>query len=294
MEGVRRMTAHPLLPLCKSYNICFTNFLEISRFFFFFYRYCWARWWLCCNLGVGSRWNRCSTANSWNIRQGESPSLQQSRQQIWCGWWRWPRRFVDASPWRRICASSSFFRKNLFLFVIWFVCKYIDNHFVLPLMQSHQCHSKGTSDFVFLGSSSVLATTGQSSESRNVVLWDTLMPQRKAVIHCKYFFIYLYLFAEFNIVLISLFFLAFVCHENGGTSLLYAAQHQLLISAGRKGVVCLWDLRQRTLRHKFTAHESSVAVKCMALDPNEEFFATGSADGDIKVFFLSFRDFLLF
>ena len=76
---------------------------------------------------------------------------------------------------------------------------------------------------------------------------------------------------------------AFVCHENGGTSLLYASKHQLLISAGRKGIVCLWDLRQRTLRHKFTAHDSSVAVKCMALDPNEEFFATGSADGDIKV-----------
>ena len=35
MEGVRRMTAHPLLPLCKSYNIFFTNFLEMSRFFFF-------------------------------------------------------------------------------------------------------------------------------------------------------------------------------------------------------------------------------------------------------------------
>jgi WD40 repeat protein len=77
---------------------------------------------------------------------------------------------------------------------------------------------------------------------------------------------------------------AFVCHENGGTSLLYASQHQLLISAGRKGIVCLWDLRQRTLRHKFTAHDSSVAIKCMALDPNEEFFATGSADGDIKVY----------
>nr|CAH0105862.1 unnamed protein product [Daphnia galeata] len=128
---------------------------------------------------------------------------------------------------------------------------------------SHQCHSKGTSDFVFLGSSSILATTGHSSESRNVVLWDTLMPQRKAIIH------------------------SFVCHENGGTSLLYASQHQLLISAGRKGIVCLWDLRQRTLRHKFTAHDSSVAVKCMALDPNEEFFATGSADGDIKVWSLA-------
>ena len=149
----------------------------------------------------------------------------------------------------------------------------------LSLWQSHQCHSKGTSDFVFLGSSSILATTGHSSESRNVVLWDTLMPQRKAVIHCK-----LVSFDVSNFWMSNDFSIAaFVCHENGGTSLLYASQHQLLISAGRKGIVCLWDLRQRTLRHKFTAHDSSVAVKCMALDPNEEFFATGSADGDIKV-----------
>ena len=77
---------------------------------------------------------------------------------------------------------------------------------------------------------------------------------------------------------------AFPCHENGGTSLLYAEQHQLLVSAGRKGDVCMWDLRQRTLRHRIAqAHDSSAAVKCMALDPNEEYFVTGSADGDIKV-----------
>lgn len=31
----------------------------------------------------------------------------------------------------------------------------------------------------------------------------------------------------------------------------------------------------------FQAHES--AIKCLAIDPHEEHFVTGSADGDIKV-----------
>lgn len=41
-------------------------------------------------------------------------------------------------------------------------------------------------------------------------------------------------------------------------------------------------MRQRLLHHKFQAHDS--AVKCLSLDPHEEFFISGSADGDIKVF----------
>ena len=56
---------------------------------------------------------------------------------------------------------------------------------------------------------------------------------------------------------------------------------QVLLSAGKKGAVCIFDVRQRTLRHRFQAHES--AIKCMALDQSEEFFVTGAVDGDIKV-----------
>ena len=44
---------------------------------------------------------------------------------------------------------------------------------------------------------------------------------------------------------------AWSCHENGTSSLLYAPHHQLLLSAGKKGAVCIFDIRQRTLRHKF-------------------------------------------
>ena len=74
---------------------------------------------------------------------------------------------------------------------------------------------------------------------------------------------------------------AFTCHDQGASSLVFAPQHQLLISAGKRGDVCIVDVRQRSLRHRFTAHDSP--IKCLAADPAEEFFAPGAADGDIKV-----------
>lgn len=98
---------------------------------------------------------------------------------------------------------------------------------------------------------------GHSSESKNVCIWDSILPHGKALV------------------------VAFTCHDQGASSLVFAPQHQVLISAGKRGDVCLIDVRTKTIRHKFTAHES--AVKCIAIDPHEEYFATGSADGDIKV-----------
>ncbi|CAG7824403.1 unnamed protein product, partial [Allacma fusca] len=90
-----------------------------------------------------------------------------------------------------------------------------------------------------------------SSESKNVALWDTLMPMKKAQIA------------------------SFTCHEQGCVAVAYAEEHQCLISAGKKGAICIWDIRQRSLRHRFQGHES--AIKCMALDPAEEFYVTGAA-----------------
>jgi WD40 repeat protein len=125
-----------------------------------------------------------------------------------------------------------------------------------------QTHGKNTADFVFQGgSSSLLATAGHSADGRNVALWDTLLPQRKACVT------------------------AFNCHDAGAACLAHATQHQLLLSAGKKGLVCLWDLRQGRLLHTFRAHEH--AVKCIAMDSNETMFVTGSADGDIKVWDLT-------
>ncbi|XP_066150653.1 dmX-like protein 2 isoform X3 [Euwallacea fornicatus] len=132
---------------------------------------------------------------------------------------------------------------------------------------THLCHNKGISDFVFLGSCSLLATAGHSSENKNVCIWDSIMPHNKALV------------------------MAFACHDQGASSLVFAPQHQVLISAGKKGDVCLIDVRSKAVRHKFSAHES--AVKCIAIDPHEDYFATGSADGDIKIWGVAVPNVLL-
>ncbi|XP_052856631.1 dmX-like protein 2 [Drosophila gunungcola] len=122
---------------------------------------------------------------------------------------------------------------------------------------SYQCHNKALSDFVFLGSCSLLASAGQSSENKNINIWDTLLPHKKSCVS------------------------AFTCHDQGSSCLVFAPQHQVLISCGKRGDVCVFDVRQRTLRHRYQAHDST--IKCIALDPHEEFFVTGSIEGDIKI-----------
>ncbi|XP_071611366.1 dmX-like protein 2 [Heliangelus exortis] len=124
-----------------------------------------------------------------------------------------------------------------------------------------QCHSKITSDFAFLTSSSLLATSGQSNDNRNVCLWDTVVSPRNRLIH------------------------AFTCHDHGATVLQYAPKHQLLISGGRKGHVCIFDIRQRQTLYTFQAHES--AIEALAVDHSEDYFVTGSAAGSMKVWSLT-------
>ncbi|KAM3828236.1 dmX-like protein 2 isoform 6-T7 [Vipera latastei] len=126
---------------------------------------------------------------------------------------------------------------------------------------SWQCHSKTTSDFAFITSSSLVATSGQSNDNRNVCLWDTLVSSSNNLIH------------------------AFTCHEHGATVLQYAPKHQLLISGGRKGHISIFDIRQRQALHTFQAHDST--VKALALDSSEECFCTGSAEGNVKVWRLT-------
>lgn len=132
---------------------------------------------------------------------------------------------------------------------------------------SLQSHNKTCSAFTFLSSSSLLATAGHGSENRNVAIWDTLLPQRKSMVA------------------------SFVCHDTGSPALVYASQHNLLITCGKKGDVCLFDMRQRQLRHKFQAHESG--IRAVSLDATQEYFVTGSAEGDIKVWGLAVHSCLL-
>ncbi|XP_074876064.1 dmX-like protein 1 isoform X1 [Buteo buteo] len=124
-----------------------------------------------------------------------------------------------------------------------------------------QCHNKTANDFVFVSSSSLIATAGLSSDNRNICLWDTLVSSTNSLVH------------------------AFICHDSGATVLAYAPKHQLLISGGRKGFTCIIDLRQKQQQQLLQSHDSP--VKAIAVDPTEEYFVTGSAEGNIKVWSLS-------
>uniref|UniRef100_A0A8C8R945 Dmx like 1 n=1 Tax=Pelusios castaneus TaxID=367368 RepID=A0A8C8R945_9SAUR len=124
-----------------------------------------------------------------------------------------------------------------------------------------QCHNKTANDFVFVSSSSLIATAGQATDNRNICLWDTLVAPANSLVH------------------------AFICHDSGATVLAYAPKHQLLISGGRKGFTCILDLRQKQQQQLFQSHDSP--VKAIAVDPAEEYFVTGSAEGNIKVWSLS-------
>ncbi|XP_064356237.1 dmX-like protein 1 isoform X3 [Dromaius novaehollandiae] len=124
-----------------------------------------------------------------------------------------------------------------------------------------QCHNKTANDFVFISSSSLIATAGLSTDNRNICLWDTLVSPTNSLVH------------------------AFICHDSGATVLAYAPKHQLLISGGRKGFTCIIDLRQKQQQQLLQSHDSP--VKAIAVDPTEEYFVTGSAEGNIKVWSLS-------
>ncbi|XP_056274055.1 dmX-like protein 1 isoform X3 [Pseudoliparis swirei] len=124
-----------------------------------------------------------------------------------------------------------------------------------------QCHNKTAHDFVFVGSSSLIATAGLSTDNRNVCLWDTLVTPANSLVH------------------------AFCCHESGATVLLMASRQQLLIIGGRKGWISILELAHRHQRQSFQAHDSS--VKALAVDPTEDCFISGSAEGNIKIWSLA-------
>ncbi|KAI3372724.1 hypothetical protein L3Q82_023186 [Scortum barcoo] len=124
-----------------------------------------------------------------------------------------------------------------------------------------QCHNKTAHDFVFVGSSSLIATAGLSTDNRNVCLWDTLVTPANSLVN------------------------AFYCHESGATVLSMAPRQQLLITGGRKGWISVLELPHRHQRQSFQAHDSP--VKALAVDPTEDCFISGSSEGNIKVWSLA-------
>ena len=119
----------------------------------------------------------------------------------------------------------------------------------------------------FLSTGNVVATAGLSQRTHrncyNIAVWDTLMAPDKARV------------AAFN------------AHTSkGATSLVYARGSQTLISGGKTGEICVWDMRQQKLLQ--TVHAHGLNVRSLAIDESEKFLASGSSDGNVKIW--SLRD----
>ncbi|CAI5454853.1 unnamed protein product [Caenorhabditis angaria] len=125
---------------------------------------------------------------------------------------------------------------------------------------SQRCHNKSAADVRFLGhSSSVLITAGSSSLDYNLGLWDTLLPQNRALVH------------------------SWVAHTEGSTCAMYLPNQQTIVSGGRHGEICLWDIRQRQLRTTIKAFDSTHIVKTLISDVSQDLIVAGSSEGDIKI-----------
>jgi WD40 repeat protein len=133
----------------------------------------------------------------------------------------------------------------------------------MPLPFSRlQCHTRRGADLCFVNSSVVLATVGLShggDSGSSLCLWDVLLPPAQAqVARCA-------------------------THSEGGRCVLHCPSEMCLVSGGDRGEMAIFDLRQRRLREKWTAH--TMAIQALVLAEDSWCFST-SADADIKLWSL--------
>ncbi len=73
------------------------------------------------------------------------------------------------------------------------------------------------------------------------------------------------------------------CHPEGANCCMYVPAQQTIVSGGRHGELCFWDVRMRALRTQLKVFDNAAAVKTLIADPGYEMFVVASSDGDIKV-----------
>jgi len=120
-------------------------------------------------------------------------------------------------------------------------------------------HSKRALELCWVNEGSVVATGGTSrpgSKQRGVALWDVLVPSPCVA--------------------------SWPAHPGGTHALVYSPRHQLLLSGGKDGDLCVFDLRQHTLLRTIS-RTHGLTIRCLALSPDESLLASASTDGTIKL-----------
>ncbi|KAI8924605.1 hypothetical protein BC831DRAFT_464821 [Entophlyctis helioformis] len=158
-----------------------------------------------------------------------------------------------------------------------------------PAITLRQCHVGPVSDFVFMNSTTTLATAGVSSNHLNVSVWDTLVPPSKSKIKCKRLCRWLagwlagwcpWPARSISHSLAGL--TAFQIGEAGIVSLVYSPQRDMLIAGGKRGYLYVIDVRQgASLVNMFRAHDH--AIKSLAIDPVTDSLFSGSKGEEVKI-----------
>jgi len=117
---------------------------------------------------------------------------------------------------------------------------------------------KEANDFEFI-SATVVAIAGNNLDSRNVRIYDTLLPE------------------ESNLVQ------TFKCHPGGAHSVTYLPSTNVLITGGLRGSLCAFDLTKMVCVFKVDPSKSGHRITRLRYDPWAHEFLTGSSDGKIQV-----------
>eukprot|EP00127_Corallochytrium_limacisporum_P007508 Clim_evm30s253 gene=Clim_evmTU30s253 len=119
-------------------------------------------------------------------------------------------------------------------------------------------YDRTSGDLLYLNSSTVIATTGHRANGRNVSVHDSLLPPGKNMI------------SQFQVI------------EGGGQVLSFMPKAQALVAAGKKGQICLLDVRQRRPLSSISL-SGGHSVKSLSVDMTESVIAAGMSDGSIKL-----------
>jgi len=121
-----------------------------------------------------------------------------------------------------------------------------------------QCHSGRANDFTFLDSGSMIATIGVSSNGgKTLKIWDLLMPPFESCI-------YLYSF-----------------HDEP-CSIIHSSKYRCLFVGTKRGDVFVFDVKTKSLIYSFNTG-ASTPIDVLTLDVSEDFFVTGSGEGDVQI-----------
>eukprot|EP01080_Neovahlkampfia_damariscottae_P007468 gene7468-11792_t len=134
--------------------------------------------------------------------------------------------------------------------------KFDSSHTSLRPFVSIPSHTSKCYDFCFIDSGSLVATVGTSGHSKQLRVWDLLLPEQ-----------------EYNIIETTV--------ESDPRKICYCSRNQTLLIGGKKGEISIFDMRQRKISNVIRAHTDK--IRGLEIGPDSTYFISASYDNHIKI-----------